>query len=618
MENEKEVNLEKTTQAEEIANGAVLVSQEEGAMIKESLAEEMTELTEETPAVDYSKYTKKQLLDLLKELVHSNNFKNIDSTIKEIKPLFDEYRSAERTRAFEKFKSDGGQEDDFEFRPDEIDQEFDANLRLLRDRKNQFYKNLEEEKNENLRKRNDLLEKLRSLVDGEDSAQSFGTFKQLQQEWKQIGPVPQSNLKTLWANYNALVDRFYDHRNIYFELKELDRRKNLEAKVELCVKAERLSISDSIKEAVRELNELHHEFKHIGPVPKEEQETVWQRFKKASDEVYAKRDAFLANLQKDLQKNLEAKHQLLNDITALSAFTSDRIKEWNQKTKELLEIQKKWEALGAVPRAKAKEINKKFWTAFKSFFHNKSLFFKRLDEERDTNLKAKEDLVSRANLLKESEDWTRTSQEMIELQRRWKEIGPVPEKVRDKIYKDFKDACDYFFDQRRGIQDKADQEQEGNLKEKEVIIESLISVANAGTGSLEELNQLRSKFESIGFVPKRAMASVKQRFEDATHKYLDSLQGLSEEAKDQALLETQLAGLKNDPQAERKLMQKEQNLRKQINKVENDLAVLRNNLEFFARSKNADKVRAEFNEKIKVTGDQLAQLKKQLKLIKSA
>jgi hypothetical protein len=554
----------------------------------------------------------------VKELTQSSDFKSIDAIIKEVKPLFDEYRNAERTQALEKFKSEGGAEDDFEFRQDETDQSFDATLRLLRDRKNQFYKSLEETKAENLRKRNELLEQLRALIDGEDNAQSFQIFKNLQQEWRKIGPVPNSNLKTLWANYNALVDRFYDHRNIYFELKELDRKRNLEAKSELCAKAERLLESESIKDAVRELNDLHDEFKHIGPVPKDEQEDLWQRFKKASDEVYAKRDAFVSSLQKELYQNLELKDQLINEIAALATFSSDRIKEWNQKTQELLAIQKKWEAIGAVPRAKAKEINKKFWTGFKSFFHNKSLFFKKLDSERDANLKTKQELVARALALKESEDWSKTSQELMDLQRRWKEVGPVPEKVREKIYKEFKDACDYFFEQRRGIQDKADQEQENNLKEKESILAAIAEGASSGNGTLQELQQLQSRFEAIGFVPKRVMASVKQRFEESTHKYLNSLQGLSAEEKEQAILESQLAGLKNDPQAERKLVQKEQALRKQIQKAENDLAVLKNNLEFFGRSKNADKFKAEFNEKMQSASEHLLQLKKQLKLIKSA
>jgi uncharacterized protein YpuA (DUF1002 family) len=620
MENMKEENVEK----EAMADDAAIVAGEENTIAEintEASSEpgdEHLEDHDESASTDYSNYSKKELLAIVKEVASGTDFKKIEAVFKEVKPVYEEIRQQERQAALAKFKAEGGAESDFEYRLDETDHAFDATLKLIRDRRAQYFKSLEESKAENLRKKNEILERLRNLIDGEDSAQSFQQFKEIQQEWKQVGPVPASNQKTLWANYNALVDRFYDHRNIYFELKELDRRKNLEAKLELCGKAERLLELPSIKDAVRELNELHHEFKHIGPVPKEEQENVWQRFKKASDEVYARRDAFVANLQKELHTNHELKEELVNQIAEFAAFTSDRIKDWNQKTQEILQVQKKWDQIGAVPRSKAKDLNKRFWTSFKSFFHNKGVFFKKLDEERDANLKAKQELLKRAHELKMSEDWNRTSQELIELQRKWKEIGPVPEKARDKIYKEFKEACDYFFEQRRGTFEKADQEQEANLKLKEEIIEEMKKAAAEKSGTLDGLGEFQTRYDAIGFVPKRAISSIRQRFDEAVTLYINSIQNISPEQKEGALLEAQLATLRNDPHAERKIIQKEQTLRRQITKAENDLAVLRNNLEFFGRSKNADKFKEEFNQKIKIANDHLIQLRKQLKLIKSA
>jgi len=594
MENEKEVNQEKELVAGEEGSGSAFTVLDENSSDKETVVEASLD-SDDHVLPDFTHLSKKELVEAVKELVKSDNFKKTDVILKEIKPLIDE----------------------FEYRQDEWDQTYEATLKLLRDRRNQFYKNQEELKSENLRKKNEVLEQLRILVDGEDSPHAFQTFKDLQSRWKQVGPVPVSNIKTLWANYNALIDRFYDHRSIYFELKELDRKKNLEAKIEICLKAERLSEVSIIKDAVRELNELHHEFKHIGPVPKEEQENVWQRFKKASDEVYARRDSFVANLQADLQKNLEAKAQLLTEIESFASFASDRIKDWNQKTQQILELQKKWDAVGAVPRAKAKELNKKFWSGFKTFFHSKGAFFKKLDEERGNNLLAKQELVKRALEIKASEDWTRTSQELMDLQKKWKEIGPVPEKQREKIYKEFKEACDFFFEQRRGTQEKADQEQDENLKKKESIIEALLVAASEKSGSLEALHELQVQFNAIGFVPKNVVASIKSRFNEATSKYIESIGGLNADEKDRIVLESQLLNLRNDPQAERKLFHKEQALRKQITKAENDLAVLRNNLEFFGRSKNAEKLKEEFNGKIEEAHQHLVQLKNQLKLLKT-
>ena len=618
MENDKEVNQEKELVAGEEGSGSAFMVVEEKSSEKELLvADDTANEPEDHVLPDYSHLSKKELVELVKELAKVEDVKKSDAILKEIKPLVDEIRAHEKSEALIKFKNAGGLADDFEYRLDETDHAFEATLKLIRDKRNQFYKSQEEKKADNLRRKNEILERLRALIDGDDNSNSFHVFKEMQQQWKQVGLVPMSNIKTLWANYNALIDRFYDHRSIYFELKELDRKKNLEAKLDICTKAERLSEMTLLKDAVRELNELHHDFKHIGPVPKEDQETVWQRFKKASDEVYARRDAFVAGLQVELQKNIETKAQLLSEIESFSSFATDRIKDWNQKTQQILELQKKWDAVGAVPRAKAKDLNKKFWTAFKTFFHSKGIFFKKLDEERGNNLKAKQELVKRARELKESEDWSKTSQEMIDLQKKWKEVGPVPEKQREKIYQEFKEACDFFFEHRRGSQEKADQEQDENLKKKEVILEDLLKAANAGNGSLEALQELQAQFNAIGFVPKQVMASVKSRFSEATSKYIESIGGLNADEKDRINLESQLTNLRNDPQAERKIYQKEQTLRKQITKAENDMAVLRNNLEFFGRSKNAEKLKQEFNGKIEEASQHLSELKKQLKLLKT-
>src|SRR5690606_27581556 len=353
---------------------------------------------------DYSGYTKKQFVDLVKELSRSDDIARADRILRDIKPLFDDIREKERNAAKQRFIETGGAEEDFEYKDDELDIAFDAHVRLIRDRRAKQLREEEDRKAENLRIKQELLEKLRELVDSQDMNNQFERFKELQKEWKAVGPVPGPHAKTIWANYHALVDRFYDNQSMYFELKELDRKKNLEAKLERCARAGRLAEVEIIKDAIKELNELHHEFKHIGPVPKDDKEAVWQRFKAASDAVYARRDAYLEKLQTDLQENMEAKLKLGEEAQAFATFQSDRIKEWNEKTKQILELQKRWEAVGGLPRAKAKEVNRKFWSAFKTFFNNKNVFFKKLDEEREKNLAAKNELVKKALSLKDSTD----------------------------------------------------------------------------------------------------------------------------------------------------------------------------------------------------------------------
>ncbi|NOT76412.1 MAG: DUF349 domain-containing protein [Cyclobacteriaceae bacterium] len=567
---------------------------------------------------DYSNFTKQEFVDLLRELATQNDFKKTDAILKEAKSRFDEILDKERSEALKKFVDEGGDPNDFEFRHDAVDTAFEANYKLLRDRKTEHFKGLEDQKNDNFRKKNLLLEELRKLTDGEDDRHSFDKLKEIQQQWKVIGTVPAAHAKPLWASYHALMDRFYDNRNIYFELKELDRKKNLEAKIELAVRAEKLSSVERIGEAVRELNELHEEYKHIGPVAREEKDAVWDRFKKASDAIYARRDAFVTNLNQEWAKNLETKDAIINEITSYAAFQSDRIKEWNQKTAEVIAIQKKWETVGPVPRAKAKENNKRFWTAFKNFFNSKGVFFKKLDESRVKNLELKKELVAQAEALKTNPDWDKTANALKNLQVKWKEIGPVPEKMREKIYQEFKAACDYFFDQRRVKFEEADKEQADNLHKKEAILSEIERMVNEKTGTLGQLKEMQRSFQSIGFVPRNAVNSIKARFNAATDKFIASLEQVSQEDKDKFVLETQLENIKTDPDAAQKIYQKEQALRKKIQKAENDVATLRNNLEFFGRSKNAEKMKADFTAQIDASNAEVAQLKAQLKMLRQA
>ncbi|MFN8334593.1 MAG: DUF349 domain-containing protein [Cyclobacteriaceae bacterium] len=612
LENEKD-ERDSALNGESHANPVVLNSEADL-----SDREQAEHAEEELEHIDYSTFTKSQFVDHLKELAKNGNQRKLDQAVREIKPLFDDLKERERTAALNRFILDGGSPDDFEYRGDEHTQQFESLLKQVRDRKVQLQKSQEDQRNENLRKKTELLEKLRDLVDSSDpSNQQFNQFKEFQKEWKNTGAVPVAQSKTLWANYHALVDRFYDNQSIYFELKELDRKKNLESKLELCSKAEKLKDVEKVRDAIKELNDLHHEFKHIGPVPMEEKEGVWQRFKAASDAVYAKRDEYLKTLQQELAANFEQKSKLSDEVTPYSAFQSDRIKEWNAKTKEVLELQKKWDAIGGLPRAKSKEVNKKFWSAFKTFFSNKSAFFKKLDEERGSNLKKKNELVQRALELKESSEWDKAANELKNLQHQWREIGPVPEKFREKVYKEFKEACDFFFEQKRNQHGKVEHEQVENLKAKEAVCAELEKHISENTATPALLKELEVRFNQIGFVPKKDMAAIRKRYHEAAQKFTGSIQGITEDEKNQLLLENELADLKNDPMSGQKIFQKEQAIRKKITKVENDISTLRNNLEFFGRSKNADKYKEEFNAKIREADENLKQLKQQLKLLRT-
>jgi len=565
---------------------------------------------------DFSKYSKSELVDLIKRLSQSDNIFKVDKILIQIKPVFDQIKDSERRDALDKFLEDGDNEDGFEFVSDEETNAFEATFKLLKDKKNKRRKDAEVEKEKNLVNAKEVLEKLRQFVDSDESISSFKIFKEIQAEWRNIGQLPNAQVKTLWANYSALLNLFYDHRSIYFELKELDRKKNLVAKLELCERAEKLGDEPELKSAIMVLNELHEEFKHIGPVPIDEQETLWQRFKTASDKVYARRKEFLVELKSQLQDNLTRKTKLVEEVAIFVEFNSDRIKDWNEKTKEIKVIQKNWEEIRGLPKEKAKEINKQFWTIFKTFYKNKNSFFKILEKERSSNLKLKEELIEKVEALKDSTDWNATANEIKELQKSWKEIGHVPERHRNKVFEKFREVCDIFFNNRRANIDDVEKKYTENLKSKKSIIETLNKLAKKGKSGKEDLEKLQDEYDEIGFVPKNSINSIKRKYQEAIEEFVESA-NLDSQVKEKIKIEVEFRGLKNDPNSEKKIFHKEQAIRKEIGSIENDIALWSNNLEFFADSQAANKLKVEFEKKIKKADDQLTSLKQQLKVLRT-
>jgi hypothetical protein len=582
----------------------------------EEKSEEEEEDEEEGEIIDYSNHSREELADVVEELSKQDNFKRADAILNQVLPLFKAVERASRLEAKERFLADGGEEDDFEFRHDDVFNRFDASLRLLRDRKSNYYKERESRKENNYKKKLEVLDKLRELVDGENATTNLAPIKALQEEWKSIGMVPAQHNRTLWANYNALMDRFYNNRHILFELKELDRKKNLVKKQEICEKAEALDKLENIKEAIVQLNELHEEYKKIGPVPREVQEELWQRFKAASDEIYKKRKSYLEELKGELQENLEKKKVLAEQLKPYLEFDSDRINDWNAKTKEILAIQKKWDALGGLPREHAKEVNRAFWSSFKGFFSNKNNFFKKLEGMRQENLEKKEALVEKANALKESTDWDKTSEALKGLQREWKEIGPVPEKFRNSVYAKFKEACDTFFNNRRKSQNKAEEQYVENLQHKEELIKEVEERTKEGKGEARDLDDLMVRWGAIGFVPRNSIKSIEAKFKKAIDAFLASMD-MEDTEREALVMKAELSTLKKGPDADRKLNKKEYVLRKQIQELEDNIALWNNNLAFFANSKTADKLKAEFDEKIVKAKEEVQHLKKQLRMIRS-
>lgn len=569
---------------------------------------------EEEHHLDYSNYTKKQIVQVLESLLKEDDFSQVGRILKVIKKPYDKIENTEQKEAFDKYIDDGGEKDGFEYHLDELDQRFLKAYGKLKERKNQYFNSLEKHKDQNLKIKLEILEKIRELVDSEETGVSIKSLKELQKQWKEVGVIPPSQIKSLWANYNALLDRFYDQRSIYFELKELDRKKNYDLKIEICEKAEQLTEENDIRDIIKQLNELHEEFKHIGPVPKEDQEGIWERFKAASDKIYSRRKEYYEKLKDEFKINELAKEALIEKVIPFTKITSDRISDWNSKTKEIIEIQKEWEAIGSLPKEKARSINKLFWSSFKSFFTRKGQFFKKIDEERKENLKVKQELVEQAEVLKDSDDFRATSDELKRLQKRWKEIGPVPEKYRNEVFLQFKKACDHFFDRRRTNSGKVEKDYEENLQKKQLLCEELEIMTKSEKIDIDRVKSIEAKWGEIGFVPKSNIRSTQKRFTDAIEKVTDKID-LPESEKHKLRFSAQFNKMNYGPGAEKLIQKKEGALRRQISSLENDINLWINNIDFFASSKNADKLKEEFQVKIDKATAQLNSMKEQLKVI---
>jgi hypothetical protein len=614
---EKEKELSQKTEADQKETG---LSQENSGLTNQHDNDEGLhhgDEEEEHEAEDFSQYTKSQLASMAQDLLESEDFVKADRKLRDIKHAFDELREADKNNALQKFIGQGGDEEGFDYKPDAAEQKFDAAYKQIKEKKAGQVREFEKQREKNLVIKNELLEKLRNLVDAEETNVSINKLKEIQKQWQSTGPVAPQHARNLWANYSALLDRFYDNRSIYFELKELDRKKNLEAKSEICERAEKLIEESNLNHAIKTLNELHEEFRHIGPVPREEQEALWQRFKAASDKIYSRRKDFVDELKQKQQANLSVKKAIVEKVKPFSSFHSESIKEWNQKTKEIQEVQKEWEAAGSVSRDAGKEVNKAFWTSFKSFFNNKNAFFKQLEGVREENLQKKEELVKKAQDLKESTDWNATAQKIKHLQNEWKNIGPVPEKKREEVYQRFKEACDYFFNQKRSQSSQVDKEYQENLKQKQAICEQIEQLAEKKSTDVDKLTQLQEEWATIGFVPRSQIKSIQNRYAQAIDKFLDASKDLNSEEKQTIKLAIEINKIKAEPNANQKIYRKEMAIRKQIHVIENDVSLWKNNLEFFSNSKTADKLKVEFDKKIEKANQEIEQLKEQLRIIQS-
>ena len=531
-----------------------------------------------------------------------------------------------RTAAREKFAAGGEGAEAFAFQQPEGQQELNKALQEFRENRAKDAKAEDASRADNLTRKKTLLDQLRTLVEAAETKDSSAKLKALQAEWKATGAVPQTDSQSIWDTYHGLLDIYYSKQGQFLQMKDLDRRRNLEAKEALIKRAEALATAPGINKALDELTKLHEDWKNIGPVPNDQREPLWQRFIAASDVLHQRRKEFADQRSVVEKANLVVKQALLERVLPFATFETDRVNLWRSKTDELQEIKTEWEAAGLVPRAQADALNKQYWAAYKAFFNRKNDFFKALDNEKSANVKAKQALIDQAEEAQNNPDQDAARQTIIRVQKEWKEVGRVPDKLADKLWHRFRAACDAVFErpkqefrQREEKVQQASAEQTAHLEQ---VAEQVAALSAENPGSLEGFRAIladwSTAFDANEAEPTRGTGDAsEEQLLKLLGKYLDQVPGLSYDDRANLLFQTEVARLKARPHAQQQLTRKEMALRKEINELENDAATLQTNLDFFARSKNASQLREEYQGRIAEGQKRIDALKKQLTMVRS-
>jgi len=398
---------------------------------------------------EYDKMNKQELVELLEEIVQEKDIRLIKNQVGNIKSAFLHLNREEKEKLKEAFLADGGKEEDFKLIEDPLEQRFNAAFNVFKHNKHKYAELLEKQKQVNLEEKVKVLEEMKAIINSnEPLKKTYDEFRKLQDRWKEIGMVPATELSNLWQNYHFYVDRFFDKVRINKELRDLDLKKNLENKITLCEKTEELILEKSVLKSFKLLQKYHDEWRSIGPVPMDKKDDLWERFKTATDKINERRKEHYKAIQEQQQLNYEKKLVYCEKAEELVAELPESIKTWQKKTEEISNLLNEWKKTGRAPR----QVNDEVWAKFKSsldtFFNAKRDFFAQLKEQQMNNYNLKLALCVEAEKIKDSDEWKKTTNELIHLQKEWKKIGPVPKRHSDKIWKRFRSACDDFFNRK--------------------------------------------------------------------------------------------------------------------------------------------------------------------------
>ena len=568
---------------------------------------------------NYTQLSKRELVALAEKIVVEKDLNEASHIFKLIKPVFEQILADERNAALEKYIEEGGNKDDFQFKGDGSREEFYQAYKDLKDKKIAYQAKVEAEKQSNLARKENILKQLQALLEADETEESFKQLKDLQSEWKQIKNVPKEHAERLWESYRLLLDKFYDRVSMINELKELDRRKNLDHKIDLTKRVTELALETNINKALILLKKYHEEWRTIGPVPKESNDDIWNRFKTECDKIYEMIKALQVERERKREENLAAKKELLAKALELSNFNSTRIKEWIEHTQTVNQLMEDWRKIGQVPLKVSDEIWNEFRGARNKFFNNKNTFFKTLQAERDANLKAKTKLCEEAEAIAATPiDWNKQTNQLKKLQEDWKKIGPVPEKLSDVIWKRFRSACDAFFEKKATHYSSQIEEQKKNLEVKQQLIVKLEELAGREEGAniLPELKAIQDEWNNTGFVPMGEKEKVGKKYQELSDKVFSKFRAANQELRE-IRERGHLEAIANGPNGMQKLKREEKFILDKIRGLRSDIDTWENNLGFFSKSSAENPMVTQIADKIKTAQKQIQQQEEKLKSVRN-
>ena len=558
--------------------------------------------------------SKKAVLDRVREIAHSEEAPQKEE-VDYLKTCFYKLHIAEREAKLKEYIDGGGDPEQYQITPDPDEEAFKAEMLLIKEKRQQLFKELEQEKQDNLQKKLDIIEKIKAMVTSpEEANKSYKEFKALQDEWRDIKNVPAERANELWRNYQLYVEQFYDLLKLNSEAREYDFKKNLEAKAHLCEAAEKLAEEEDVISAFHQLQKLHQEYRETGPVSKELREEIWNRFKAASTVVNKRFQQHYDNLRAKEEENLAKKTALCEKVEAIVAEENKSSADWERRTKEIIELQAEWKTIGFAPQKMNVKIFERFRAACDDFFGRKAEFFKNLKEQFKVNADKKRALIEKAKALQDSTDWKSTSDKLINLQKEWKTIGMVPKKLGDQLWDEFLGTCNKFFEARNAAGAGTRSEERENLEKKRDVIERLkVAAQEAGDGLQERVQKLVEEYQSIGHVPYKE----KDKLYEEYHAVLDKLyKDLNITVAKRRLSKFKDSLKQVAERGENALDNERARLMRQYEQLKSEVQTYENNLGFLnASSKKGNSLIDEMNRKVQKLKDEVQLVRDKIKAI---